>query len=64
MLNAFPLWAVSLLVKFLYASIFILVEKKKKISLLKLSLSFFICLHQLPSTSVSTGELFGILPQI
>lgn len=62
MLNAFPLWAVSLLVKFLYASIFILVEKKK-ISLLKLSLSF-ICSHQLPSTSVSTGELSGILPQI
>lgn len=40
-LNAFPLWAVSIHVKFPGASIFILVEKKKNhFNLLKFSLNF------------------------
>lgn len=56
MLNAFPLWAVSLLVKFLYASIFILVEKKKKNQFAETLLEF---LHLSPSAALNLCKHWG-----
>lgn len=53
MLNAFPLWAVSLLVKFLYASIFILVEKKNQFA--ETLLEF----HLFPSAALNLCKHWG-----
>lgn len=72
MLNAFPLPAVSLHVKFPGVSIFMPVQEKKTFQFAETLLEFLgpdrfsllasICPYQLPLVSVSTGELFGILP--